>query len=87
MTRSADQIMAQLLDHDRLWLFLDYDGTLADFAPTPEYVITDPDVISLVTRLTRCPRLRVAVISGRTLSQTAATAARASRLAGWHLWC
>ncbi len=69
MIRPADQIMAQLIDHDRLWLFLDYDGTLADFAPTPEYVITDPEVIALMTRLTQCPRLRVAVISGRPLSQ------------------
>ena len=69
MIRPADQILAQLLDHDRLWLFLDYDGTLADFAPTPETVVTDPDVITLMTRLARCQRLRVAVISGRPLGQ------------------
>ncbi len=69
MTRSADQIMEQLLGYDRLWLFLDYDGTLADFAPTPEYAITDPDVVALVTRLTLCSCARVAVISGRTLNQ------------------
>ncbi len=69
MTQSPDQIMEQLLCHARLWLFLDYDGTLADYAPTPEDVVIDPDVIALVARLALCPRLRVAVISGRKLSQ------------------
>ena len=69
MTCSAHQIMEQVLGHDRLWLFLDYDGTLADFAPTPDDVVADPEVMSLLTRLTRCPGLRVSVISGRTLSQ------------------
>ena len=69
MTRSPAQILEQLLCQDRLWLFLDYDGTLADFAPTPESVVTDPEVISIVTRLALCPRVRVAVISGRPLKQ------------------
>ncbi len=69
MIHSPEQIMEQVLAQDRLWLFLDYDGTLADFAPTPEYVISDPDIIALVTRLALCPRTRVAVISGRPLSQ------------------
>lgn len=69
MTRSADQITEQLLGYDRLWLFLDYDGTLADFAPTPEYAVTDPEAVAVVTCLALCPRVRVAVISGRTVSQ------------------
>ncbi len=69
MIHSPAQIMEQLLCQDRLWLFLDYDGTLADFAPTPEYVVADPEVVSIVTRLALCPRVRVAVISGRSLNQ------------------
>lgn len=69
MTHSPDRILEQLLGYERLWLFLDYDGTLADFTPTPEYVVTDPEIVALVTRLAICPRMRVAVISGRTLSQ------------------
>jgi trehalose 6-phosphate phosphatase len=52
----------------RLWLFLDYDGTLADFAPTPEHVDPDPELIELLSRLARHPRIRTAVISGRRLS-------------------
>ncbi len=69
MIHSPAQIMEQLLHQDRLWLFLDYDGTLADFAPTPEHVVADPEVISIVSRLVLCPRVRVAVISGRPLDQ------------------
>ncbi len=51
-----------------VWLFLDYDGTLADFAPNPDVVIPNPDVVDLVTRLEQNPRLRVTVISGRSLT-------------------
>jgi trehalose 6-phosphate phosphatase len=52
---------------ERLWLFLDYDGTLADFAPTPDHVEPDPELVALLRRLARHPRLRVAVVSGRRL--------------------
>ncbi len=69
MIRSPAEIMEELLRRERLGLFLDYDGTLADFAPTPEHAVADPDVISIVTRLAACPRVRAAVISGRPLRQ------------------
>jgi trehalose-phosphatase len=52
---------------DRLWLFLDYDGTLADFSPTPDHVIPDPEVAALLAGLAAHPRIRVAVVSGRRL--------------------
>jgi trehalose 6-phosphate phosphatase len=51
----------------RLWLFLDYDGTLADFAPTPEHAMEAPEVVHVLTALTAAPRTRVAVVSGRPL--------------------
>jgi trehalose 6-phosphate phosphatase len=57
---------------DRIWLFLDYDGTLADFAPTPDHVQPDPAVVELLASLVRQPRLRVAVVSGRRLSHVQA---------------
>ena len=53
---------------DRLWLFLDYDGTLVEFTPTPEHVNPDPQVVDLVTRLSGNPRNRVVIVSGRRLS-------------------
>jgi len=50
-----------------LWLFLDYDGTLAEFAPTPEDILPNKDLIALVDELVHLPDTRVAIISGRRL--------------------
>jgi trehalose 6-phosphate phosphatase len=61
-------IEERLAQAERLWLFLDYDGTLADFAPTPAQVQPDPELVELLGRLGRHPGLRVAVVSGRRLS-------------------
>ena len=56
------------LNHaSRLWIFLDYDGTLAHFAPTPDVVIPDQDLINLLSRLVHQPNIHLAVISGRQL--------------------
>ena len=57
----------RLSQAEHIWLFLDYDGTLADFAPTPEHVDPEPELVSLLTQLANQPRLRLAVISGRRL--------------------
>jgi len=62
------QVQERLARAERLWLFLDYDGTLADFAPTPEHVTPDPVLVDLIARLVHQPRFRVAVVSGRRLS-------------------
>lgn len=61
-------VQERLRNADRVRLFLDYDGTLADFAPTPDCVEPDPEVVELLTRMARHPRFRVAVVSGRRLS-------------------
>lgn len=60
-------IEQRLAEAERLWLFLDYDGTLAGFAPTPDHVNPDPELVDLLTRLAQHPRIRVAVVSGRRL--------------------
>ncbi|CAG0927036.1 trehalose 6-phosphate phosphatase [Thermoflexales bacterium] len=49
-------------------LFLDYDGTLAEFALTPDQIDPKPEVIALLTRLSHCPQLHVNVVSGRRLA-------------------
>jgi trehalose 6-phosphate phosphatase len=61
------QVQERLARAERIRLFLDYDGTLADFAPTPEHVNPDPELVDLIWRLARHPRFRVAVVSGRRL--------------------
>jgi trehalose 6-phosphate phosphatase len=50
-----------------LWLFLDYDGTLADFAPTPDDVFPNTELIELITDLSQHPQFRTAIVSGRRL--------------------
>jgi trehalose 6-phosphate phosphatase len=69
MRCEPEEISRQLAQAHRLRLFLDYDGTLADFAPTPEHVDPNPEVVDLLTRLARCQDVQIAVISGRRLSQ------------------
>ena len=61
------EIQARLAAARQVDLFLDYDGTLADFAPTPENPIPDGRVVRLLSALVAAPRIRVAVISGRRL--------------------
>ena len=50
-----------------LRLFLDYDGTLVDFAPTPDRLDPDPTVVRLLERLAKKANISTAVISGRRL--------------------
>jgi trehalose 6-phosphate phosphatase len=68
MLCSPEWINERLAQAGRLWLFLDYDGTLADFAPTPEHVNPDPQLIDLLAGLAAIPHIRVAVVSGRRLA-------------------
>jgi trehalose 6-phosphate phosphatase len=63
-----DAVRARIEQAGRLWLFLDYDGTLADFAPTPDHVQPDPALLDLLATLAEQPRIRLAIISGRRLS-------------------
>jgi trehalose-phosphatase len=69
MLCAPDLVNKRLAQADRVWLFLDYDGTLADFAPTPGQVDLDLEVIDVLTRLVQQPDIRIAVVSGRRLGQ------------------
>ncbi len=50
-----------------LRLFLDYDGTLAEFAPSPDIVLPNKEVIFLLEQLVADEGVLPAVISGRRL--------------------
>jgi trehalose 6-phosphate phosphatase len=56
----------------RLWLFLDYDGTLADFAPNPEDILPDSELLALLEELSSHPRIKVAIVSGRRMDHVKA---------------
>jgi trehalose 6-phosphate phosphatase len=73
MTICTPKWIEERLSHaEQVWLFLDYDGTLAHFAPTPNEVRPDPELIALLTHLTHLLQIQVGVISGRRLSHVKA---------------
>jgi trehalose 6-phosphate phosphatase len=61
-------LQMRLRTAERIWWFLDYDGTLADFAPNPDVILPDPELIQLVTQLASQDNMRVSIISGRRLA-------------------
>jgi trehalose-phosphatase len=63
-----EDLTRRALSKGSLWLFLDYDGTLADFAPTPEDITPLPQVVNLLKRLASKPSVRLTVLSGRRLA-------------------
>ncbi len=48
-------------------MFLDFDGTLAPIADTPDGVVVDSDLIALLARLRDMLDGRVAIVSGRSI--------------------
>jgi trehalose 6-phosphate phosphatase len=50
-------------------LFLDFDGTLVDLAPTPDGVVIDAALGVLLGRLAAAMPGRVAIVSGRSIAQ------------------
>lgn len=63
---SLQQLMKNY-QKERAFLFLDYDGTLARFAPNPDVVLPDSDLIQLLSEIKKLENLRLAIISGRRL--------------------
>jgi len=51
-------------------LFLDFDGTLVEIAPTPEQVVVPPGLPDLLVHLYRQLGGAVAIVTGRPLAQT-----------------
>ncbi len=64
---SEAELNAWVQAAERLWVFLDYDGTLEDFTRTPDILKPDPKLINLMRRLVGKNRLRIAIVSGRRL--------------------
>ena len=66
MLQPANDLIPQL-SGKHIDLYLDYDGTLAPFAPTPDIVLPDDRVIGLISQLADSPNIRVSLVSGRRL--------------------
>ncbi len=49
---------------DKLAILLDYDGTLAHIAPHPDMAIIPNETKRVLERLSNCPDVYVAIISG-----------------------
>jgi trehalose 6-phosphate phosphatase len=64
---SEKELNQWVSEAERIWLFLDYDGTLADFTRTPDIIKPDPQLIDLMRRLAAKSSLRLAIVSGRSL--------------------
>lgn len=52
---------------EKAFLFLDYDGTLAKFAPNPDVILPDAELIGILNEVKQHNNIRVAIISGRKL--------------------
>ena len=64
---SKVQLIEWALAAEHLWLFLDYDGTLAGFAPTPDHIEPNPEIISMLEQLSHKLNIRITILSGRRL--------------------
>jgi len=61
------KIEQALKNNDHVVLFLDYDGTLADFSEHPDIIEPNSEVVDLVERLIGCNNITPTIISGRRL--------------------
>lgn len=66
-----DQVLAgilrQLREGRRLWLFLDYDGTMVDIARTPDEARPDGPLLRVLAELGSLSNVRTVILSGRPL--------------------
>ena len=68
MKAGYQQIKEALKKSNRIVLFLDYDGTLADFKKHPDILEPDSEVEKLLRALIKCEKITPAIVSGRRLA-------------------
>ncbi len=67
--RLVSSVRRRVRAHDRIALFLDYDGTLTPIAPTPEQAVLSRRALALLRALTLRPDVRIAIVTGRSRDQ------------------
>lgn len=68
-TNSPDELERLSFDADRTAVFLDFDGTLIDIAPSPDAIVVDGEVKTLLGNLVHQCDSAVAIVSGRNLQE------------------
>jgi trehalose 6-phosphate phosphatase len=58
-------VLRRLAAAERVFCFLDYDGTLAPLAPAPPEAVPLPGTATLLQELAALPGMRVALVTGR----------------------
>ncbi len=61
------KVSRRIQRHDKIFLFLDYDGTLTPIVSRPEDARLLPATRDLIKKLQKHPRFDIAIISGRSL--------------------
>lgn len=64
-SRARRQLVEDFKQASQRLIFLDYDGTLVPFAPTPEEAIPSERTLTILKRLAASPRTEMVLISGR----------------------
>ena len=67
-----DRICSALVQHQRLFVFADFDGTLSELVDIPSKAVPDPETVRALRRLLQRRRVSIAVISGRSVADVAA---------------
>ncbi|UCH11883.1 MAG: trehalose-phosphatase [Candidatus Omnitrophota bacterium] len=65
----SQKIFTSINRTPRIYLFLDYDGTLTPIVKKPELANLPPNVKSILLKLTKNPKFSIAIISGRSIKQ------------------
>lgn len=65
---TASEMVTQCAAAPRVFVALDYDGTLVPLAPRPEDARPTSTVLNLLSRLVQTPGVSVAIVSGRPLA-------------------
>lgn len=62
------EMIARRIKGRKIFLFLDFDGTLSPIAPTPEKAVLPKKTGALLEKISKSPYVKMAFISGRSLS-------------------
>ncbi len=67
--RVLTKIRKRIKEAESIHLFLDYDGTLTPFTDNPKETYPSKKMVHILKSLVSSPKVRVAIISGRQLSE------------------